>query len=63
MSTETTARLRDMTQDVKTRRYVLTLEMQDAPAAMRVWDELHGADKAYGNYQRSDTGRKIVPVN
>ena len=42
---ETTARLRDMTQDVKTRRYVLTLEMQDAPAAMRVWDELHGDEK------------------
>lgn len=45
MSTETTARLRDMTQDVKTRRYVLTLEMQDAPAAMRAWDELHGDEK------------------
>lgn len=42
---ETTARLRDMTQDVKTRRYVLTLEMQDAPAAMRAWDELHGDEK------------------
>lgn len=45
MSTETTAKLRDMTQDVNTRRYVLTLEMQDATAAMRVWDELHGDEK------------------
>ena len=52
MSTETTARLRDMTQDVKTRRYVLTLEMQDCKAQhietadpedvkslLQMWDE------------------------
>ena len=55
MSTETTARLRDMTQDVKTRRYVLTLEMQDAPAAMRIWDELHGDEKVsvrFSKYRR-----------
>lgn len=49
---DTTARLRDMTQDVKTRRYVLTLEMQDCKAQhietedpenikslLQMWDE------------------------
>lgn len=45
MSTETTAKLREMTQDVNTRRYVLSLEMHDATSAMRAWDELHGDDK------------------
>lgn len=56
---ETTARLRDMTQDVKTRRYVLTLEMQDTPAAMRAWDELHGDEKISVRFSKHRRKRSL----
>lgn len=59
MSTETTARLCDMTQDYKTRRYVLTLEMQDAPAAMRVWDELRGDEKISVRFSKHRRKRSL----
>lgn len=42
---DTTARLRDMTQDYKTKRFVLTMEIENPQTAMNVWEELHGDEK------------------
>lgn len=42
---DTTARLRDMTQDYKTKRFVLTMEIDNPQTAMNVWEELHGDEK------------------
>lgn len=42
---DTTARLRDLTQDYKTKRFVLTMEIENPQSAMHVWEELHGDEK------------------
>lgn len=42
---DTTARLRDLTQDYKTKRFVLTMEIENPQSAMNVWEELHGDEK------------------
>ena len=52
---DTTARLRDMTQDYKTKRFVLTMEIDNPQAAINVWDELHGDEKVsvrFSKYRR-----------
>lgn len=56
---ETTARLRDMTQDVKTRRFVLTVDIYNPQAAMNVWEELHGDEKISVRFSKHRRKRSL----
>lgn len=56
---DTTARLRDMTQDFKTKRFVLTMEIENPQAAMNVWDELHGDEKISVRFSKHRKKRSL----
>lgn len=55
---DTTAKLRDITQDVKTGKYVLSLEL-DAPTAMSIWNELHGDEKISVRFSKNRKKRSL----
>lgn len=56
---DTTARLRDMTQDFKTKRFVLTMEIENPQTAMNVWDELHGDEKISVRFSKHRKKRSL----
>lgn len=56
---DTTARLRDMTQDYKTKRFVLTMEIENPQAAMNVWEELHGDEKISVRFSKHRQKRSL----
>lgn len=56
---DTTARLRDMTQDFKTKRFVLTMEIDNPQTAMNVWDELHGDEKISVRFSKHRKKRSL----
>ena len=56
---ETTARLRDMTQDYKTKRFVLTMEIDNPQAAINVWEELHGDEKISVRFSKHRRKRSL----
>ena len=56
---DTTARLRDMTQDYKTKRFVLTMEIDNPQTAMNVWDELHGDEKISVRFSKHRKKRSL----
>ncbi len=56
---DTTARLRDMTQDYKTKRFVLTMEIENPQTAMNVWDELHGDEKISVRFSKHRKKRSL----
>lgn len=56
---DTTARLRDMTQDFKTKRFVLTMEIENPQAAMNVWEELHGDEKISVRFSKHRRKRSL----
>lgn len=57
--TDTTAKFREMTRDAKTGKFVLSIELQDPMAAMRVWDELHGDDKVSVRFAKHRRKRSL----
>lgn len=56
---DTTARLRDMTQDFKTKRFVLTMEIENPQTAMNVWEELHGDEKISVRFSKHRKKRSL----
>lgn len=56
---DTTARLRDMTQDFKTKRFVLTMEIENPQTAMNVWDELHRDEKVSVRFAKHRKKRSL----
>lgn len=56
---DTTARLRDLTQDYKTKRFVLTMEIDNPQTAMNVWDELHGDEKISVRFSKHRKKRSL----
>ena len=56
---ETTARLRDLTKDYKTKRFVLTMEIDNPHAAMNVWEELHGDEKISVRFSKHRRKRSL----
>lgn len=56
---DTTARLRDMTQDYKTKRFVLTMEIENPQAAINVWEELHGDEKISVRFSKHRKKRSL----
>lgn len=54
-----TARLRDMTQDIKTKRFLLTMEIENQQSAINVWEELHGDEKISVRFSKHRKKRSL----
>jgi hypothetical protein len=48
-----------MTQDFKTKRFVLTMEIENPQAAMNVWEELHGDEKISVRFSKHRRKRSL----